>query len=257
MAFAHNIENAVIFIKDDELIVGNPASKSWGVEITHIWGIWPEEELASLERDGYRLDPEDKKEILELNRYWEGRTLTARMTELYDDDILWPFAQAGLVLPSFKSKEEGWGPGGLIGAGYGIHHEISNVLATPDIELVMKRGLNAIIKEAEAELAATRLNGLSAVRKADFLRASLIAMRATIRLAERFSNLALDMAEKDTDPIAETNYRRFQKFAEQVPAEPARKLSRGHAVFLVYVPGHVAFRYAGNGTTRPDLLPLV
>ena len=192
------------------------------MEITHLWGLWPEEELASLERDGYQLDPEDKIEILELNRYWEGRTLTARMTELYDDEILWPFAQAGLVLPSFKSKEEGWGPGGLIGGGYGIHHEISNVLSTPDIEQVMKRGLNAYIREAEAELAATRLNGPNAVRKADFLRAALIAMRATIRLAQRFSHLALDMAKKESDPVRSDELQAIAEICRQVPAEPAR-----------------------------------
>ncbi|MFC1532532.1 pyruvate formate lyase family protein [Thermodesulfobacteriota bacterium] len=240
IAFAHVVEHATIFINDQELLVGNPASQPWGVEITHLWGTWPEDELESLERDGYQIKAEDRKEILELNKYWEGRTLTARMTELYDDEVLWPFAQAGIVLPSFKSKEEGWGAGGLIGGGYGVHHEISNVLATPDIEKVMKQGLNAIIADAEAELAATRLNGVEAIRKADFLRAALIALPAVIRLAERFSNLATEMADTAIDPVRRDELRLIAEICNRVPAEPARDFREAMQsywfIFLVMLP---------------------
>ncbi|MBN1850027.1 MAG: formate C-acetyltransferase, partial [Deltaproteobacteria bacterium] len=240
LAFAHVVEHAKIFIKDQELLVGNPASQPWGVEITHLWGTWPEDEIESLKRDGYRITEEDKKEILELNRYWEGRTLTARMTQLYDDEILWPFAQAGIVLPSFKSKEEGWGAGGLVGGGYGIHHEISNVLATPDIGKAIKHGLNAIIAEAESELSATRLNGIAAVRKADFLRAVLIALPAVIRLAERFSILATEMAQKEKDTVRRVELMRIAEICKRVPAEPARDfreaLQSYWFMFLVMLP---------------------
>lgn len=240
MAFAHIIDNATIFIKDHELIVGNPASQPWGVEITHLWGTWPEDELNSLEHDGYQISAKDKDEILRLNKYWQGRTLTARMTELYDDAHLWPFAQHGIVLPSFKSKEEGWGPGGLIGAGYGVHHEISNVLATPDIEHVMRRGLNTIIQEAETELSSTRLNSSNAVGKADFLRAALIALHATIRLAKRFSLLATEMASKETDPVRRDELQQIAAICNRVPAKPARNFREAMQaywfMFLVMLP---------------------
>lgn len=240
MAFAHFVEHATIFIKDQELIVGNPASQPWGVEITHLWGTWPEDEIESLKRDGYQITTEDRLEILKLNKYWEGRTLTSRMTELYDDERLWPFAQAGIVLPSFKSKEEGWGAGGLIGGGYGVHHEISNVLATPDIEKVMKYGLNSIIAEARAELSDTRLNGFAAVRKADFLRAALIALPAVIRFAERFSRLATETAGKEKDPIRRAELTQIAEICERVPAEPARNFREAMQsywfMFLVMLP---------------------
>ena len=197
-AFAHVIENATLFIGEDELVVGNPASQPWGVELTPLWGTWPEEEITSLEEAGYRLHPDVRKEIDDLNEYWAGRSLTSLMTSTYDDERLWPYAQLGVVLPAFRSKEEGWGAGGLLGGGYGIHHEISQMIATPDYALVLSRGLGALLAEARERERATRLFSDEDFERRDFYRAAITAIQAVQRLVERFGEIA--RADAETAP---------------------------------------------------------
>lgn len=195
-AFAHVIERATLFIADDELIVGNPASQPWGVELTPVWGTWPEDEIASLEEAGYRLHPDVRAEIGELNDYWAGRSLTSLMTSTYDDARLWPYAQLGVVLPAFRSKEEGWGAGGLLGGGYGIQHEISQMIATPDFARVLEHGLGALLEEARERERATRLFSDADFERLDFYRAAILAIEAVQRLIERFGETARADAEK-------------------------------------------------------------
>jgi len=230
-AFRHVVENAHIFIRDGELIVGNPATQPWGGELTPLWGLWPEDEIASLEEEGYRFTAEDKALLREINEFWKGRTLTSRMADLYDDDVLWPYAQLGIVLPAFRSKEEGWGAGGLLGGGYGIHHEISNCIHTADYEAVFRRGLKAMIAEARAELKQTRLFSAAAVRKSDFLRAGIIALEATIGFANRFSALAAEMAASESDPVRRQELLEISEICARVPAEPARTLREAMQAF--------------------------
>lgn len=195
-AFAHVIEKATLFIGDDELLVGNPASRPWGVELTPLWGTWPDDEIQSLEDAGYDLHPDVRAEIAELNAYWGDRSLTSLMTSTYDDERLWPYAQLGVVLPAFTSKEEGWGPGGLLGGGYGIHHEISQMIATPDYGMVLERGLGAIVAEAREHERRTRLFSDADFDRLHFYRASIIALEAVQRLIERFAGIARADAER-------------------------------------------------------------
>jgi len=189
-AFAHVIEKATLFIGDDELIVGNPASQPWGVELTPVWGTWPDDEIRSLEEAGYLLHPDVTAEIAELNEYWSGRSLTALMTSTYDDERLWPFAQLGVVLPPFRSKEEGWGAGGLLGGGYGIQHEISQMITTPDYGRVLRDGLGSLLAEAQELERGTRLFGDEDFERREFYRSAVIAIGAVQRLIERFAETA-------------------------------------------------------------------
>lgn len=189
-AFAHVIDRATLFIEDDQLIVGNPASQPCGVELTPLWGEWPESEIDSLEEAGYVLHPDVRAEIADLNEYWAGRSLTSLMAHTYDDDRLWPYAQLGVVLPAFRSKEEGWGPGGLLGAGYGIHHEISQMIGTPRYEWVLTRGLAALVDDIREQERATRLFSDADFDRLDFYRAAAISLEAVQRLIERFAEIA-------------------------------------------------------------------
>lgn len=221
-AIHHLVGNASLHIGDGELIVGNPATKPWGVEITPFWGTWPDEEVESLEQDGYILDPDVREFLPELNDYWSGRCLTARMTGLYDEERLWPYAQSGMVLPAFRNKEEGWGSGGLLGGGYGLHHEISQMIGTPDYGMALERGLDALRDDARSELAETRLISSDAVRKADFLRATILALEAVVLLAERFAALAEREAVRQESPRRRAELEAIAQTCRHVPRYPAR-----------------------------------
>ncbi|GAB3469578.1 glycyl radical protein [Massilia terrae] len=210
-----------IFIEPDDLVAGNLAAKPGGVELSCLWAAWPAAEIDALEGSGFILDPADRARILDMNAYWQSRSLTSRMTSLYDDQRLWPYAQLGVVLPAFRSKEEGWGPGGMIGCGYGIHHEISQIIGVFDFEKVLERGLLDIIREAEEELAGTRVDSAESVEKIDLLKAIVIAHKAILSFAARFAALAADMAAAEADPQRRAELERMAAACRRVPAHPA------------------------------------
>lgn len=221
-AFASVLDEIPIHIAGDDLLLGNLASKPGGVELTSLWSTWPDEEIDALCAGGFSVADSDRPLIREMNEYWRKRCLTARMTALYDEKRLWPYAQLGVVLPAFRSREEGWGPGGMIGCGWGIRHEISQIIGVFQFERVLEQGLDAIIAEAEQELANTRLFSAEAIAKTDQLRAILISLTAIRRYATRFAVLAEQTAAKESDPARRAELLELARICRQVPAQPAR-----------------------------------
>ncbi|HEU4627289.1 MAG TPA: pyruvate formate lyase family protein [Steroidobacteraceae bacterium] len=221
-AFATVLDEIPIYIEPDDLLLGNLASKPGAVELTSLWSTWPDEELDALCANGFVVAERDRPLIREMNEYWRKRCLTARMTSLYDDKRLWPYAQLGVVLPPFRSREEGWGPGGMIGCGWGIHHEISQIIGVFQFEKVLHRGIDALIAEAEEELENTRLYSAAAVAKVDQLRAILIALAAVRRYAARFAELAESTAVRESNPQRRHELLELARICRTVPARPAR-----------------------------------
>lgn len=223
---ARALENVLahipIFIEPDDLVAGNLASKPGGVELSCLWSTWPDAEIDALNAGGFTVDEADRPRIADMNDYWRTRSLTSRMTALYDDERLWPYAQLGVVLPAFRNREEGWGPGGMIGCGYGIHHEISQVIGVFQFDKVLKHGVRAIVREAEQELAATRVTSAEAVEKIDLLTSIIIAHNAILAFAARFAALAAAMAREEADPRRRAELQRMADACARVPAEPAR-----------------------------------
>lgn len=220
-AFARVLDRIPIHADPDDLLLGNFASRPRAVELTCLWATWPEEELDALCAGGFAVADTDRAAIRQMNEYWRSRSLTARMTELYDDERLWPYAQLGVVLPAFRSREEGWGPGGMIGCGWGIHHEISQIIGVFQYEKIIGRGLGSLIEEAQAELAVTRVFSAAAVRKRDQLRAILIALRAMARYAVRCAEHAEELAAAEPEATLAARWRERARVCRKVPAGPA------------------------------------
>ncbi len=221
-AFATVLDEIPIYIDADDLLLGTLASRPGAVELTSLWSTWPDEEIDALCANGFKVRDGDRPLIRDMNEYWRKRCLTARMTSLYDEQRLWPYAQLGIVLPPFRSREEGWGPGGMIGCGWGIHHEISQIIGVFQFEKVLERGIDGLIAEAEQELAGTRLFSAEAVAKADQLRAIVIALNAVRRYAARFAALASAQAATEQDPQRRAELLELARMCQQVPARPAR-----------------------------------
>jgi hypothetical protein len=244
-----------IFIEDQQLLAGNPASKPWGVELTQLWGIWPESEIAALEAAGFQFEAGAREEIARLNEYWRDRCLTARMTQLYDDDRLWPYAQLGIVLPAFRSREEGWGAGGMLGGGYSAQHEISQFIGTPDYALVLEKGTSALIAQARENLAGTRLFSAEAVEKADYLRAVIISLQALEVTGARFSALATELAGREGDPERRRELLRIADTCARVPAQPARSFNDAIQCYWFLMLGMLPSGVLGMGRLDQLLYP--
>lgn len=231
-ALAHALEQITIFIEDEELIVGNAASKPMAVEFDCDYGTWTEDEIQALRDEGYEISWADEAELIKLNEYWKGQTLVSRLGQNLDDERLWPFVQSGLVLPPWKNREEGSG-GGYAQSGMGLGPGF--FLVGFDYPRVLHDGLSSIIQEAKAELAglvrrtavssaAAHLSSAEAVTKSDFLRAVIIAHEAIIFFANRFAKLAAEKALCERNPTRARELREIADICARVPAYPARTL---------------------------------
>ncbi|RYY42634.1 MAG: formate C-acetyltransferase, partial [Sphingomonadales bacterium] len=221
-AFEAVLAEIPVFVAEDDLLAGNLAAIPGGVELSSLWATWGEDELDALCAAGFAVDPADRPEIARINEYWQDRSLTARMTSRYDDQRLWPYAQLGVVLPAFRSKEEGWGPGGMIGCGWGIHHEISQIIGIFDYGRVLREGLSGLIAEAREKLSATRLMTADDVARVELLQAMVISLEAIVGFAGRLADAAEAAAESESDPARVAELREIAAMCRHVPLHPAR-----------------------------------
>lgn len=217
-ALAHVLDNISIFIEDDQLIAGNAASKPMGLEFDFYAGLWSREEIEGLKEAGYDISDDEESELLEMRNYWKAFNPISRMGQMFDDR-LWPFVQSGMVLPPWKDKEQGPG-GGYAESGMGLGPGF--YILTVDFEKVLQDGLNKVIEEAEEELRKWDASRPDSMEKIAYLKSVIIAHKAIIRFAERFANLAGEMAAKEPDPTRKKELEKITATCRYVPANPAR-----------------------------------
>lgn len=220
-ATAHYLDHKTIFIEDDELIVGNIASKPMGLEAGSLGPTWPEEDMEELRQAGLDISQEDEALLRSMDDYWrgKGRTLDERQGQFYDDERLWPFIQSGILCPPWEKKDEGRGTGAA-GVGWGLGLGLSLIVV--DYAKVLNEGLNSIIEDAEEELRNLRFTSADAVKKADFLKSVIIANRAIARIANRFADLAAEKALAEADSTRKEELQRIAETCRWVPGNPAR-----------------------------------
>jgi pyruvate formate-lyase/glycerol dehydratase family glycyl radical enzyme len=220
-ATAHYLDNRTIFIEDDELIIGNVASKPMGMEAGSQSPTWPEEDLKELRKQGLTISTEDEAILRSMDEYWQGkgRTVEERQGEFYDDERLWPFIQSGILCPPWKKKDEGRGYGAA-GVGWGLG--VGQSLIVVDYAKVLNKGLNNINKEAHKELKKIRYMSTDDIKKATFLKSIIIINEALIRMANRYADLAEELASREKDVSRKRELERISETCRWVPANPVR-----------------------------------
>ncbi|MGD9044781.1 MAG: pyruvate formate lyase family protein [Desulfobacterales bacterium] len=220
-ATADFLDNRTIFIEDDELIVGNIAAKPMGMEAGTMGPTWPEEDIKSLRAGGLDLSEKDEILLRSLDDFWadQGRTLDERQGLYYDDERLWPFIRSGILCPPWKKKTEGRGQGSA-GVGWGLG--LAYTLIIVDFAKVLNEGLNKIISDANAELGELRYFSADDIKKRDFLEAVIISLSAIVRIAERFGDLAEQMAASEKDARRKNELLQIAEACRRVPGKPAR-----------------------------------
>ncbi|AOT69806.1 glycyl radical protein [Geosporobacter ferrireducens] len=233
IATAYYLDNKTIFIEKNELIVGNVASRSMGMEAGSLGPTWPEEDLEELLQGNLSIDDEDRVKLRKMDEYWIGksRTMDERQGQFYDNERLWPFIKKGFLCPPWQRKDQGRGQGAA-GVGWGLGIGLSLIL--PDYEKVIKEGLNKVIKDAEEELKNLKYVDADSVTKGDFLRATIIAFSAIVRLGNRFSSLAREMAAKEEDPVRKKELEEIAQICSWIPGNPARTFREGIQAFWFY-----------------------
>ena len=196
---SHILENMTLFIRTDELIVGNYASSLDAV--VH----YPEYVYKWIERDTARggvyedmLTDKQRKELKEINSYWKNGAV---------HNLLRPYL-----------------PEELLSTTYVLNYDIG----TPNYEKVLKIGLKGFIKEAmakkkslEAEFNQGKLNALDYIEKKDFLDAVIIVLEGACTWGKRYASLARRIAESETDQNRQQELLKIAQICDNVPEKPA------------------------------------
>jgi len=195
------LERKKLYI-DNNLFVGSMASTVNGIYTYPEWNVdWMKEEK-TVEKSK---TPEDKKANQWALEYWDKRSLKPRTLEIFEKRYGFdphPAYDSGCVISFFD-----W-PGGGGNLNY---------------PRVYNNGLASMIKEVEEREMALEMR-LPNANKFYFYEASLIVMRAFVRMANRYAELAREMAAKEKNETRKAELIAIAETCERVPEHPARNL---------------------------------
>jgi pyruvate-formate lyase len=233
---ANILDKIPIFIMDGELIVGNTASKPFGLEMDVGFSVWNKFELDSLNEEGFKLDPKDEAELLALFERRPQFGLTNGMNRMIlGNNRMEPYYRSGMTLPPWRDKGVS---GGTVSSGLGLGP--GWILMCPDYDLPLHKGLNTMIDECEAELQSLRFFDTDSYERSVTLQAMKMSLEAMVRFAGRFAALADALAAKEKDPQRKKELLEIAETCHWVPANPARTFKEAMQtvwfVFLVFSP---------------------
>ncbi|MGD2096945.1 MAG: glycyl radical protein [Desulfobacterales bacterium] len=203
--FKNLCEKKMIFIGDDELIVGErgpyPKAVSTFPELT-CHSLEDLQILNSRDMTRYTVDAEALQIYAEtVIPYWRGRSMRERVFDRVPDR--WKRAyNAGLFTEFMEQRAPG-------------HTTLDGVIYRKgmlDFKADIAKGLNRL----------DYLNDPDAADKAEELKAMEIACDATIVFAERHADLALNMAAIESDPDRKEELERIADICRRVPARAPR-----------------------------------
>lgn len=218
------LDKLPIHIGEDELIVGAGASKPFGIEMEYEYGVWTKEEVESLKSERYTIEPEDEAELYELLKdYGSGKAPSKTLMQaegevLGENERLWKFMKSGVILAPWNDRKGGSG-GGYAQSGLGLGPGFD--LFCIDYSIVLKRGAQSIIDEAKACLENATYHDAECIERKRYWEAVVTVFEAWIRLANRYADLAEEMA-KTAAPARAEELRQIAEICRYVPANPAR-----------------------------------
>ena len=110
----------------------------------------------------------------------------------------------------------------ITGAGTGFGHVIA------DYEKAIKTGLRAVIEECEREKARCGDR-----RERDYLDACILSCEAVIAWANRYADLAVELAGRETDAVRRRELLEIADACRRVPEHPARTLREALQAFVL------------------------
>ena len=204
-AFSHILHNIPIIIRDEELIVGSNSIAPRGCQTFPEFSFqWLEDELDTVETriaDPFYISEQAKADLREVHKYWKGKT-TSELATAY----MAPEAIRAIDHNIFT-------PGNYFYNGVGH--------VTVKYWEVLEIGYEGIMAKAQAELDHCNVGDGDYAERSRFLEAVIMSCQAVIDYANRYAKLALEMAEKCTDPQRKAELLVIASNCSKVPAKGA------------------------------------
>ncbi len=207
-ALSYILDNMTVFIHEDELIVGNHASKQrWAPMFPEICSFSKKElDLCPVRKvDTLQISEKDKNYLLdEIYPYWEKKNLSDIAYHYFPDDL------ASLLTSEIKVFD----PISRTRSGYG--HYI------PNIKKIVDKGFISIENEAKNNLDKLSLLDPDYADKVIFYKSCIIICQTMKRFAERYCRLAEEMAEETQDSRRRKELELIASVCKVVPYHPAQ-----------------------------------
>ncbi len=220
LALEHILENMSVVIRDDELVVGCRTSKLNGAPLfPENKSRWIEGDLESFgQRELQRvlITEDEQRELSEdILPFWRGRTVEDRLEERLPPDVAEDMDKYVFAM--------------VLEITYGVGH------FTMNHRRVLRLGLAGIAAEAE-ERRDTLTPEERRGEKGLFYDALARSLRATIRLAHRYADLAESLAEKERDPQRTEELRTIARVCRRVPEHPAQTFHEAvQSVYFIHL----------------------
>ncbi len=204
-AFAHILRNIPIIIRDEELIVGSSTLAPRGCQTYPEYSFqWLEDELDTVETrsaDPFYIAEETKEDLRKVHKYWKGKT-TSELATAY----MAPEAITAIDHNIFT-------PGNYFYNGVGH--------VTVKYEEVLEIGYEGIIAKAQKELDGCKVGDENYAKKSHFLNAVILSCQAVIEYAQRYAELALEMADRCQNQARKQELLIIARNCSRVPAKGA------------------------------------
>jgi len=208
----HYLSNLSLYIQPWERIVGNYAKDREGLYFPIDLNWRSVHRLVHSEEGESLLNDDERAELDECFKYWEGKCMSDRHQNFFGEELkkYWKIGKAPFTWTQWTE------------------------LGVPNYEKIFQKGLKGIIKEAEDKIAQIELEiPHDYAGQKEFLLSVIIALKATIKFANRYSDYALELA-KNSD-IDEDHQKRLIEIAEickWVPENPPRSFHEALQTFF-------------------------
>lgn len=199
------LEYMTVYIEDKSLLAGNQATKNRNAPVFPEYTLeFVMNELDLFEkRDGdvFYITEETKEQLRSIAPFWENNNLRARGEALLPDEVS-VFMETGL-----------FGMEGKLNAG--------DAHLAVNYERLLKEGLRGYEAKARACKEALDLTDPDSIDKNVFYKAVLIVIEAVRAFALRYSELAADLAARESDAARKAELLEMSRICAKVPYEPA------------------------------------
>lgn len=206
LALAHHLANRTIWIKHDELVIGNQASEIRAAPIFPEYTVsWIEKEIDELaERPGagFSVSEENKRVLHEICPWWRGQTVQDRCYGMFTHE------QAALLATGIIKAEGNMTSGDA--------HLAVNFPLLLDKGLA---GLRETVAERRARIDLTRLDDLHGDQ---FLKAIEIVLQAVSDHIRRYAVLARDMAAEENRAGRQAELLQIAENCELIADQPPK-----------------------------------
>ncbi len=239
-ALAKVLDNMTIFIKDEELLVSYTASRPQLMPLHPEIGYTPMEKILNEPV----LTDEAKAELREIVKYWKPRCLQSRTESMWkEDEIQRAGSNAAFNSTTYRDGQS---------------------TAGPDYTFQFTHGFNQIIKIIEEKQLACEdriHNGFCHPEIKDYIKrwqeykAMVIACKAAIRWAQRYSELAAEMAKRETRPERKAELEEISRVCAKIPANPVEHFREGlQAVTFIHMIHAALERITQGSSMRIDYI---